>query len=65
VEINNPTGLILYYLSDNGIFSRINSEKDLKKGSIGNYVPSTKKIYGKRVSILGKIQYFKIVALDD
>lgn len=47
MEINNPTGLILYYLSDNGIVRRINSEKDLKKGSIGNYVPSTKEYMGK------------------
>lgn len=47
MEINHPIGLILYYMSDNGMVSRINSEKDLKKGSIGNYVPSTKKCMGK------------------
>lgn len=47
MAINNPTGLILYYMSDNGMVSRINSEKDLKKGSIENYVPSTKEYTGK------------------
>lgn len=43
-DINNK---YVYYLSDNGIVRKINSEKDLKKSSVGNYVPSTKKAMGK------------------
>lgn len=47
IKVKDKNNKNVYYLSDNGYVSKLNSEKNLKTGNIGNYVPSTKEAMGK------------------
>ncbi len=47
IKTKNSKNETVYYLSDNGYITKINSEKDLKNTGIGSYVSCTKKEMGK------------------